>query len=338
MREMEARSGEAGGLAFDTLYFGGGTPSLLSPEKLNALMIKMRSLYNLDRESEITLECNPEDCSRERIEAYRDCGINRIVLGVQTLNGRLRDRIGRRGPLCGRELLEEFFGVPGITHCLDLIIGLPGQSDRELEEDLQGVLRFRPRHISAYLLSVEEGTPLAGTLDRRSGALDRQREALAQTMERFTSAGYEHYEVSNYALPGYRSRHNLKYWKFLPYLGYGPSAHSFFRGERWGNLCSWEDYLADPAGCLVRDERSLSAAAVEYLFTSLRLREGMSLEEYRRVLGIPLDASVGERMERALARGFLERENRRGDTLYRLTDEGLFIMDAVIYGIVEPLL
>ncbi|HDP79837.1 MAG TPA: radical SAM protein, partial [Spirochaetes bacterium] len=202
--------------AVDTVYFGGGTPSLLAPETVARVMEALsRSMGFAGGPVEVTLECNPEDFSPGRIRQYGDAGINRVVLGLQTLERENREFIGRSSSVISRGLAEEFMAVEGIGHCLDLIIGIPSKK-RYLPDEIGMIAALGADHISAYLLSVEEHTPLAGRFVEPEEFQELQREAFMATRAALMARGYHHYEVSNYCLPGKESRHNMKYWKFMP--------------------------------------------------------------------------------------------------------------------------
>ena len=147
--------------------------------------------------------------------------MNRLTLGIQTFSERLRGVIGRSAPAGNAELLAEFMSVDGIAHGIDIIAGIPGCTDEELDAELAPVAALKPEHVSAYMLSVEEGTPLAGRMILDAAAGEEQRRHFATAIATLTRAGYRHYEISNFCLPGFESRHNLKYWEYLPYLGFG---------------------------------------------------------------------------------------------------------------------
>lgn len=336
--EIRERLLAAGFASADTVYFGGGTPSLMSADQVSAVLGVVRQCAELDDGAEITLEMNPGDVSAAALEGYRDASVNRIVLGVQTLNGRLHGVIGRSAAFCTTGDLDVFFGVPGIVHCADIITGIPTQSADELARDIDLVAQYRPSHISAYSLSVEKNTPLAGRMSLDAAAESEQAALFEAAMERLKGHGYEHYEISNYALPGFRSRHNLKYWRFDPYIGFGPGAHSFVRGERYINAMTVEDYMASGRVVLDHDERRPGSAAAEYIMTGLRLLDGISLDELEERLGLRLPGPVMVRMRKAEADGLAVLSDTGEGRLIRLTTRGIMIADRVIYGIVEPLL
>ena len=233
---------------FDTLYLGGGTPSLLTGSDLRELFSGLRRVFSFKDSSEITMEVNPGDVNPDRLGTLNSLGINRISIGVQSFRDPLLRFLGRRhtGEAAARTLKwarEAGFEAIGA----DLIYGIPGQSLADWRDDLRSVVDFRPEHLSCYQLTFESGTPL--DLQRRKGKVvplnDEETYAFfLETAEFLSKEGYEHYEISNFAAaPHFRSRHNLKYWSHVPYLGLGPAAHSFDGGRRRWNHKNLELYL-----------------------------------------------------------------------------------------------
>jgi oxygen-independent coproporphyrinogen-3 oxidase len=237
---------------YDTVYFGGGTPSLMTPAQVRSVVAQLCSSFRVADDAEVTLEVNPGTVTFETLAAFRAAGVNRLSIGIQSFHdrelaflGRIHDR--RAAFRAVEDARRAGFGNISV----DLIYSLPGQSAASWEETLQSAAGFHPEHISAYSLIVEEGTPLAGMV--RKGIVTpnpaEEEAGLYQwTMHVLAERGYEHYEVSNYALPGKRSRHNSRYWDHSRYLGFGPSAHSFWMDEtgvsakRWWNVSNVQDY------------------------------------------------------------------------------------------------
>lgn len=325
------------GAAVESVYLGGGTPSLLGPERLWRILEALRGSVSLAVDAEVTLELNPGDAGPATVERYRDAGVTRAVLGLQTVVPESHRRIGRSTPIPTMTDLDRFFAVAGIQHCLDLIIGIPG-SERSIETDLAVIERFRPDHVSAYLLSLEAGTPLARVMSDDERFDELQRHQYRETIDRLKSLGYRHYEIANFCLPGRECRHNLRYWQFKPYVGLGPGAHSFYDNERYVNLMGIEDYCDSYRVVLTHDARTAGAPVVEYLMTGLRLIDGISIAAMERTLGMPLPLFVRDRMQQAAREGLLTMQSKDGDDVVCLTDEGLFLADAVIYEIVQDIL
>jgi oxygen-independent coproporphyrinogen III oxidase len=323
--------------AADTVYFGGGTPSLLSPGQVGGIVRLIAERVALVPGTEITVEMNPGDLSVEKLEGYRAAGVNRAVLGVQTLSPRLHGLIGRSAAVCTEKELDLFFGITGLVHCADLIAGIPTQSAEELTRDIDIIAGYRPPHISAYLLSIEKKTPLAARM-APGPALEAAQAACFKALgSRLKGHGYEQYEISNYAVPGYESRHNMKYWRFEPYIGFGPGAHSFINGERYINAMGVGEYLGAGRFVLEHDARTARAAAVEYLMTGLRLLRGVSLRVLEARLSFRLPGSVMERIGKAASEGMVVIEEDEDSTI-RISERGLILADRVIYSIVEPMI
>jgi oxygen-independent coproporphyrinogen-3 oxidase len=235
-------------------------------------------------------------------------------------------------------MLDEFFGIEGITHCIDVIIGIPGQEENSLKKELDDLCGYRPEHISAYVLSVENGTPLYGRMNLTPEAEDSQKKLFDAARETLKRLGYNHYEISNFSLPGFESRHNMKYWKFMPYAGFGPGAHSFYSGERYINRMSASEYISEKRTLLERDIRSAGARMAEYIMTGMRLLEGISLKSFEESMRDKMPGAVYEGFIRMEACGLIVISKCNGDEVFSLTDKGVCQMDAVIYEIVEPIL
>jgi oxygen-independent coproporphyrinogen-3 oxidase len=336
--EIEKRAGDLSTYSVDTIYFGGGTPSLLSPEQIERVISSLRLHLRCESDrSEISLECNPEDFSVTKIEGYKQAGINRVVLGVQTLHKRLHSTIGRSSTICDDILLNDFFSIDGIAHGIDLIIGIPGEREDELISDLNGILRYEPEHISAYLLSIERGTKLYERAVLSDDYDELQRRLFMLTREKLLAGGYNHYEISNFALPSFESRHNLKYWRFMPYAGFGVRAHSFCNNERWYNDMPVSDYLTDDV-VLTRDARNQNQIIAEFLLTGLRMLKGISLRDFKREIGSEISIELMERVEEMQDGGFVELVSEEDDVFIRLTGDGIFLMDSIVFKLTESLI
>lgn len=221
--------------SFDTVYFGGGTPSILEPQVLTGILQAVRDHFAIDPAAEITVECNPSKDLTGDMEQYAAAGINRVSIGMQSAVDRERFALGRRagsGEVARTIAAAKAAGITNIS--LDVMLGTPKQTPDSLEETFAFIARMQVTHISAYLLKIEPGTPF----DRLQAKLalpeeDTVCQMYLQTVERLEQLGFAQYEISNFARPGYESRHNLKYWLLEPYLGLGPSAHSLWNGRRF---------------------------------------------------------------------------------------------------------
>lgn len=309
LREARARSVARGAMlpeAVDTIYFGGGTPSLLTPEQIRTIFRAIRGAFEVHREAEITLEAAPNQLSPETLEAAQEQGVNRISFGVQSFVDRESAAVGRRhtGQECQAEMARlRAAGVPRIG--LDLIAGLPYQTADSWRESLTQAVATTADHISIYLLEIDEDSRLgreslaggpryhAPALPAEDATADWYQDACVQ----LGAAGLPQYEISNFARPGFQSRHNRKYWERAPYLGVGLDAHSMLHcadgsAIRWANPDAMQDYLADPAHPLALLPRSAeidrigpNEAFEESLFLGLRLNEGVDLNALRNRFG-----------------------------------------------------
>lgn len=334
IEELESYRRSFGAVDFDTVYVGGGTPSILSAGNMRRLLDPVRSLFAVAKGAEVTIEMNPDDLSQEKLTGFRDSGVTRIVLGVQSGIISHRQTLGRRGRNCTADDLELFFSVPGITRCLDYIAGIPGQTEADIDEDFEIISRFRPEHVSLYLLSVEEGTPLALRVRCGDEYEEHQRVLWEYSINQLKGMGYRHYEISNFALPGFESRHNMKYWNFTPYLGAGPGAHSFFNGLRFSNPPSLDEYMEPGEFRRINDYRSADQLLVEFIMTALRKLDGFMPGDYDAVTGRSLPPDIIKRLGDKVVEGLVIFDNG----CYRLSQKGIFLADRVIYDIVEPFL
>ncbi len=293
---------------FDSLYIGGGTPSLLDHDDIEGLIAGLRDVCRFDDVTEVTIELNPDDVTKERLALYRSLGVNRVSLGVQSFNEEEvrflgRRHSGRQAQEAARLVAEGGFAEFGI----DLMYGLPGQSARSWRQTLGQALSYGPAHLSCYQLTVEGDTAFSRL--SREGRLDLPDDATGArlfltTSQYITGQGFIHYEVSNFARgEGCVSRHNVKYWQHTPYLGLGPSAHSFSGRRRWWNHRRLEAYLRhlDGGSSAVEGSETLSEEQVhlEHLLFGFRTMWGVELKE------LPGEGRAN-RLEDLRRRGFVE--------------------------------
>ena len=273
---------------FDSLYIGGGTPSFLDNYLFEALFKGLRDILYLENNTEITVEMNPDDVTGEKLSLYRSLGVNRISLGVQSFNENEVRFLGRRhSAQRSKEALRLIEKAGFAELSIDLIYGLPRQTMRSWRQTLKKALSFHPSHMSCYQLTVEGNTHFSHMID--SGDLrlpreGRQADLFLATSETLSEAGFAHYEVSNFARSEqYLSRHNVKYWSHVPYLGLGPSSHSFLSDTRWWNVSNVKKY----AECLNRGEKAIEGSEalsgeqirLERLLFGLRTRWGIDISE-----------------------------------------------------------
>ena len=283
----------------DAIYFGGGTPSLLKPRQVEEILNAIHLKFEISKNAEITMEMNPATVTPESLAAYRSLGVNRASFGVQTFNDRHLKLLARgHDANDARETFQMLCDAGFDNISFDLIAGLPGQTLDDWQRNLGEAMAMQPEHLSLYLLEIHEGTPLAEQV--RSGRRPSPDEDLAAEMyemmlDRLAEVGYEQYEISNFAKPGFESRHNTKYWRLEPVYGFGVSAHSFDGIQRYSNERDTNKYVD-------RIENFSSAevfrepidAASEFAFLGLRLNEGVDLAAYQDKFLVDLKPKVIE--------------------------------------------
>jgi oxygen-independent coproporphyrinogen-3 oxidase len=302
--------------AVDTIYIGGGTPSLLDPGHLRRIVDAVRENFSA-RLSEVTLEADPETVSAEKAAAWVAAGTNRVSFGVQSFCDeelQAAGRMHRRADVYRSAAILRAAGIANIS--FDLIAGLPKQTRGSWKESLDSLVELAPEHVSVYLLEVDEGSRLGGEILRggkrySAGDVpndDEMAEFYETACAVLEAAGYGHYEISNWAKPGFASRHNLKYWRREAYLGFGAGAHSFSGTERWANAHDAAGYVnAVTAGRLPVEQHEVltaESALEEELFLGLRQLEGIDVGRIEREYGV----SLGSRFERLTSAGLIERE------------------------------
>jgi oxygen-independent coproporphyrinogen-3 oxidase len=337
-REIEIRSREPWP-TFDTVYVGGGTPSLLLPASLKNILDSVRTHFRCAI-GEATLEADPETITREKAEAWRDAGFNRVSLGAQSFSDielKAAGRMHRSADIFAAVDSLRSAGLDNIS--LDLIAGLPHQTFRSWEDSLENLLRIAPAHVSVYLMEIDDGSRLGKEVlggGARYGASAMPTDDDMATFyeygcERLAAAGYEHYEISNWALPGFRSRHNLKYWRREPYLGLGAGAHSFDGARRWANKHEPSVYVAAiESGELPTEQLepvTSQQALEEEIFLGLRQLEGIELSK----LAGALERSILDRVEDLRSQGLVIVEGSR----LRLAPDRIAVSNEVLVALLE---
>jgi oxygen-independent coproporphyrinogen III oxidase len=283
----EIRMSTNAGACVDTIYFGGGTPSLLDPTQLDRILSALRETFEVDLTSEVTIEINPGSVDLTKLQEFRSLGINRASFGAQTFDDRELAKLGRSHTAADARRTFADLRTAGFDNIsFDLIAGLPGQTLAGWQTNVREALKLQPEHLSFYLLEVHSGTPLAQHIER--GLQPKPDEDLAAVMyewmlEEATKAGYEHYEISNLCRPGFHSRHNTKYWTGAPYFGFGCSAHSYDGAtRRWSNEREVREYvrLVEQECSPITEKHNLTEKDLraETLFLGLRLMRGISLD------------------------------------------------------------
>jgi oxygen-independent coproporphyrinogen III oxidase len=330
LKETELQKDFIQGQEIDTIYFGGGTPSLLSIEDLRAQIDKIRSIFNVAPGAEITLEANPDDISKEKLLNWKTIGINRLSIGIQSF---LEDDLVWMNRAHNVELavsslqlaVSEFENIS-----IDLIYGSPFLSDGQWRKNVDMAVGFGIPHLSCYALTIEEKTPLHKQIALKKTSdidSDKQAHQFLLLMKWLREYGYEHYEVSNFAKPGFRSRHNSSYWQGKKYLGLGPSAHSYDGVVRKWNVANNKRYItAIEKGILNAETEVLSETQKlnEYIMISLRTQEGLDLERVKREWGIEKKKEIEKGLS-LLRKEFVTIENNK----VHLTDEGMLRADGI---------
>ena len=337
LNEFKSRSAELAGMNEITIYIGGGTPSLLPSDLLTELIAGIRkiSFDNVDslKIIETTMEVNPDDVSADKAIMWKNAGVDRVSMGVQSLNDYELRRIGRRHNALAAQNAYKVLADIFDNVSLDLMFGLPGQTLDSLSSTIDAFIKMQPQHISAYSLMYEERTAL--TRMRDAGKIEEADENLSIDMfrminDRLKKAGYLRYEISNYALPGFESKHNSAYWNRTPYIGLGPSAHSFDgdRRRRW-NVADIRKYLngvGSKEDWFEIETLTNTEIAEEYIMTGLRTAKGIDLNNYEDMFGKDAVNQLVGKAQKLIKTGLLE----HGKDSLRLTDAGVMISDEII--------
>ena len=331
IKEIDLQKDFLQGESITTIYFGGGTPTLLSIDEGAALLDKIRQVFVVEQRAEITLEANPDDLTIKKLVAWKSMGINRLSIGIQSFFE--EDLAWMNRAHSAKEAIDnlqlaknEFDNIS-----IDLIYGSPLLTDEQWEKNVATALSYQVQHLSCYALTVEEKTPLhKQILSQKKQDIDADKQArqFLLLMKWLRQAGYEHYEVSNFAKPGFRSRHNSSYWQGKKYLGLGPSAHSYDGIVRKWNVANNTKYINAIEKGIVENETEVLTEIQklnEYIMISLRTMEGMDLEKIRSIWGEDKITA----MEKKLS--ILKKSNllHQKDSIIQLTDEGMLMADGI---------
>lgn len=316
----------------DSVFFGGGTPSLLETEYVEEILDIIYSKFSLSDDMEISIEANPGTVDSKKLREYKDLGINRLSMGVQSLNENVLKYLGRIHT--AGEALENYndarkAGFDNIN--LDMMFGIPGQTTEMWKNDFKKIVNTKPDHISFYSLQLEDKTPIfnevmEGKVEELDQVTDRQ--MYHDAIELLEKGGYNHYEISNAAIFGKESKHNLKYWSMQDYLGVGLGSHSFINGKRFSNTEVLKDYLSTDGRremIIVEHESSHADNMAEYVFLGLRKTEGISLDDFEKKYGKKFLDLYGHETEDLVNRGLLEIK----DGNLKLTTLGLDLSNQV---------
>ena len=325
---------ELGGREVTSIYFGGGTPSMMSPEFFNSILSEIGGLFRLNSDVEISCEVNPASVDLRWFEGAKKAGINRVTIGVQSFDDHLLKILGRihdseDAMRCIAESQESGFSNVG----LDIIYGIPGEGMDKLEDDLKTAMTFQPTHVSAYALTVEDDTPLAKRIDDGESALPPD-EKIVKQMRLVTRmlgrVGWKRYEISNFAKPGFESRHNINYWRYGEYLGLGAGATSFMRGggkygERWTIARDLESYLGGELKYVEDETLSREDAMFEFCFMGLRSVGGIDKPRFEELFDVSFDDRYGAVIEEIVGASLAFDDSR----FLRLSDRGFELSNQV---------
>jgi oxygen-independent coproporphyrinogen-3 oxidase len=318
----------------DTIFFGGGTPSLLEPSEIGRLVDSCRGSYTLDSDAEVTIEANPETVTAERLAAYREAGVSRVSFGVQSLDDRELARLGRlHGSDRARRAVAEARSAGFDNVSVDLMMWLPAQTLADWQRTVEGAIDLAPDHLSLYLLELYPNAPLRDEMHRSQWTLapdDDAADMYVWAMERLEADGFRQYEISNVARNDRESRHNLKYWQDGAWVGFGCGAHSTRGAERWKNVASTAEYIrrveegSDLA--VERWSRLPGEQLGDALFTGLRLTAGIDLERIGRRYGVDVWNRYGAALQPAMDAGYVVRKGSR----LSLTRHGMLVANEIM--------
>lgn len=333
LREMKEYEGVLKEYEADTVFIGGGTPSLLSGKQMLTILDGLRSVISISDNAEISMEMNPGTIQKERLLAYKEAGINRVSVGLQSANDEELKRLGRihnYSQFLGNFHLLRECGFNNVN--IDLMSGLPYQSMETYKETLRKVVDLNPEHLSVYSLIVEEGTPFYERYGTEQGEQLLPGEELDREMYAFTKSyleehGYGRYEISNYAKEGYECGHNIKYWQLEEYLGFGLAAASMFQKERYVNTTNIDEYMDD---ILRENKREITTVSKndemeEFMFLGLRMMKGVSKEMFTKRFEVPMNDIYGQVIQKYTNLGFLH-----NDECISLTEKGIDVSNVIM--------
>ena len=334
IRSAPGRIGLPPAPAADTVFFGGGTPSLLAPADIAAILRACAEAFAVSPGAEVTLEANPETVTAASLAAMRDAGVNRLSVGVQSFRDDELRRLGRiHDAARARQSVTDARAAGFDNLSLDLMMWLPAQSIDAWMESVDEAVSHEPEHLSLYILELYPNAPLREDMARAGWSQspdDDAAEMYEAAMDRLDAAGYRQYEISNVAAPGRESRHNLKYWQDGEWIGFGPGAHSTVAGERWKNVSGTGEWAGrvDAGEATAVERRVLTPVErwQEALITGLRLTDGVGLEAFRASYGVSIDDRFGDAIRRFEDAGAVRRDGGR----LRLTRRGMLVANEVL--------
>ncbi|HHW00501.1 MAG TPA: oxygen-independent coproporphyrinogen III oxidase [Clostridiaceae bacterium] len=332
-KEIELYAGRLEDCLVKTIFIGGGTPSFVDAAFISDLLHICERNFTLKKDTEISMEANPGTLSREKLETYMKAGINRLSIGLQAWQNKMLKFIGRIHTV--EEFLDNFRqardeGFKNIN--IDLIFGLPGQTMADWKETVDSVAGLNPEHVSCYSLKIEKDTPFwemleTGKISQAEDEMDREMYYYAK--EKFNGKGMKHYEISNFAYPGFECEHNLIYWKAEEYIGIGAGSHSYINGERYNNVYDICRYIKEVTNGIIPLENveriDFRDRVSEFIILGLRLIEGISTVEFRKKFGCDISDIYGRQLLKLTERGLIE---QKGNNIM-LTGKGLDLANQV---------
>ncbi len=332
-RDLSDQAKAAWEYTVDTVYIGGGTPTVLSEEQLLRILSTLHKNYQISPHAEITVECNPTTGSRSYFEALLHGGVNRLSIGLQSAHQKELRALGRLHSFADFEATVRDARAAGFQNIsTDVMSGIPHQTTESYLETLKRLCDLSPEHISAYSLIVEENTPFGRMSDRLVlPDEDSAREMYLQGIEFLEKMGYRQYEISNFAKEGFESRHNIKYWNCDPFLGFGPAAYSDFEGYRFGNSRNLEGYLRGEEILEEREQISPRERKNEYVMLRMRMRDGVLFDEYRKRFQDDFETDYGKALSAYITQGLVVR-SKKG---YAFSPKGMCVSNEILSEILD---
>ena len=333
--KLDYESGRDDLVVINTIYIGGGTPSVLEPEQIQEIMETIKNSFQIEKNAEITIEINPGTVDEEKLRIYKESGINRISIGLQSTHDRLLKKLGRIHTY--QDFLETYnlarkIGFKNIN--VDLMLGLPNQTIHDLEDSIKEIITLKPEHISVYSLIIEEGTPFEKRVLNYEMKLpddELERKMYWKTKEMLQKAGYIHYEISNFAKKGYESKHNTNCWNQEEYIGVGVAAHSYTNNVRYSNIDSVEEYIENyktgdiSNNFVFHEKQDKNAKMKEFMMLGLRKIEGVNICSFKSKFAENPIYVFRKELEKLVNEELLEID---GDVI-KLTDTGLYLANLV---------
>ena len=329
--DIEAHSKGFNGTV-DTIYFGGGTPTLLKERHFDSILEAIHKNYAVDSSAEISCECNPATVDEKYLKSIRNGGINRLSIGLQSANDNELCALGRAHSFADFQKTYDDARAAGFDNLsVDLMYGIPEQTVASFERTLAKVCELAPEHVSAYALKIEDGTPFGRIRETLSlPNEDDECDMYELCTKKLSEHGYQKYEISNFARPGFESRHNIKYWTGDDYLGFGVAAHSYFCGERFSNS---RDIAAYIAGTDITEERRAipkKEQMTEYVMLRMRMTAGIDCTDFKARFGVELEEFCGS-LDRYISAKFIKRDGTR----VSFTDKGIFVSNTILSDILD---